>query len=84
MILDIFVRGVIKGTRFLLDHQSEGFIHPTQTSDWLLKNRDKVQLLHAKFNDNFRLVFKLLLSHWLTNENASKPNSRIFLITKQR
>ena len=85
MILDIFVRGVIKGTRFLLAHQSEVTIHLIQTSDWLLKNRAKVQLLHAKFNDNFRLVFKLLLlSDWLTNENHSKPNSRISLIMKQR
>ena len=47
MILDIFVRGVIKGTRFLHAHQSEVNIHINQTSDWLLKNWVKVQLLHA-------------------------------------
>ena len=46
MILDIFVRGVIKGTRFLLAHQSE-IIHQILTFDWLLKNQEKVQLLHA-------------------------------------
>lgn len=46
MILDIFVRGVIKGIRFLLAHQSE-IIQPILASDWLFESREKVQLLHA-------------------------------------
>ena len=78
----------------LFFHQSEfsSFIH---LIGWW-KNRKKLQLLHVKFNNNFRRVFKPTFkrSDWWkflrlpTNqklvENFSKRNFHIFLTMKQR